>query len=177
MVRAPIKSHTLFIHSFIYFCCIYLFMVFLIMLSATKTAASNSKTITERIGEGSGCCLISGIIQAFSWSECGRFNFQGQSWNCNFLLYSQALAVLGYHFFVNDTSAACFDVRRSSSGRCFYTTVALHCTKSSTCFTFWGKAHGRHWIGSWTGPITGLDIMEKRKIVPVPGIKLRPSSS
>lgn len=140
MVPAPIKIHTLFIHSFIHFHCIYLFMVFLIMLSATRTAASNSTTIIDRIREGSGCCLISGIIQVFSWSECGRFNFQGQSWNCNFLLYSQAVAVLGYHIFVNDTSAASFDLRRSSSGRCFYSTVALHCTKSSTWFTFWGKS-------------------------------------
>jgi hypothetical protein len=110
----------------------------------------------ERIGEGSGCGLISGTIQPFAWGEWGKvqkhqskFNFQEQSWRCNFLLYSQAAGVLSRHFFVNNTSTACFNLIRSSSGRCFYITVALYCIKSSTCFTLWEKAHSSHWTGHY----------------------------
>jgi hypothetical protein len=37
-------------------------------------------------------------------------------------------------------------------------------------------APGIHWIGGWMGPRARLDAMEKRKIVPLPGIQPRPSS-
>jgi hypothetical protein len=39
-------------------------------------------------------------------------------------------------------------------------------------------SHGKRapctqWIGGWVGPRTGLDDMEKRKILPLPGLKFR----
>jgi hypothetical protein len=32
---------------------------------------------------------------------------------------------------------------------------------------------GTHWTGGWVGPRTGLDEVEKRKILPIPGLVLR----
>jgi hypothetical protein len=37
-------------------------------------------------------------------------------------------------------------------------------------------APGTHWLGGWVGPIADLDVMEKRKILPLPGIEPRLSS-
>jgi hypothetical protein len=37
-----------------------------------------------------------------------------------------------------------------------------------------GKSSRTHWIGGWVGPRTGLDDMEKRKFLPLPGLELRP---
>jgi hypothetical protein len=31
-----------------------------------------------------------------------------------------------------------------------------------------------HWIGDWVGPRTGLDDVEKRKLLTVPGLEFRP---
>jgi hypothetical protein len=31
------------------------------------------------------------------------------------------------------------------------------------------RAHGTHWIGGWVGPGAGLDAVEKRKMLPLPG--------
>jgi hypothetical protein len=36
------------------------------------------------------------------------------------------------------------------------------------------RAPGTHWIGGWVGPRTGLDAMQRRKILPSPGLELRP---
>jgi hypothetical protein len=36
---------------------------------------------------------------------------------------------------------------------------------------------GIHWRGSWVGPRTGLDDVERRKIFPLPGLELRPPKS
>jgi hypothetical protein len=33
---------------------------------------------------------------------------------------------------------------------------------------------GTHWIGGWVGPRTGLDDAERKKILPLPGLELRP---
>jgi hypothetical protein len=33
---------------------------------------------------------------------------------------------------------------------------------------------GVHWIGGWVGPRTGLEDMERRKVLPLPGLELRP---
>jgi hypothetical protein len=41
-------------------------------------------------------------------------------------------------------------------------------------FTPGERASGTHWIGSWVGPRTGLEDMEKEKFLPPPGLKLRP---
>jgi hypothetical protein len=30
-----------------------------------------------------------------------------------------------------------------------------------------GKALGTHWIGGWVAPRTGLDVVERRKILPL----------
>jgi hypothetical protein len=37
-------------------------------------------------------------------------------------------------------------------------------------------ASGTHWIGGWVGPKTGLDDMERRKILPLLRFELRPLS-
>jgi hypothetical protein len=33
---------------------------------------------------------------------------------------------------------------------------------------------GTHWIGGWVGPRAGLDDLEKRKFLTLPGLELRP---
>jgi hypothetical protein len=38
-----------------------------------------------------------------------------------------------------------------------------------------GKARGPHWIGGWVSPKAGLDDMQKRKILFLPGIEPRQS--
>jgi hypothetical protein len=43
-------------------------------------------------------------------------------------------------------------------------------------FTPEESAPGTHWIGGWVGPRVRLDSMEKRQILPLPGIEPRPSS-
>jgi hypothetical protein len=45
------------------------------------------------------------------------------------------------------------------------------------CFTPGEIAPGTHWIGGWVALRTGVDAMEKRKILPLPGIEPGPSSS
>jgi hypothetical protein len=35
------------------------------------------------------------------------------------------------------------------------------------------RAPGTHWIGGWVGPIPGLDVVENRKFLPLPGLELR----
>jgi hypothetical protein len=35
------------------------------------------------------------------------------------------------------------------------------------------KTPGTHWIEGWLGPRTGLDDVEKRKFLTLPGLKLR----
>jgi hypothetical protein len=37
-----------------------------------------------------------------------------------------------------------------------------------------GKSPGTHWIGDWVGPRTGLDDVENRKFLTLPGLELRP---
>jgi hypothetical protein len=41
-------------------------------------------------------------------------------------------------------------------------------------FTTEEKAPGTHWIRGWVGPRYGLDEMEKRKFLTLPGLELRP---
>jgi hypothetical protein len=43
-------------------------------------------------------------------------------------------------------------------------------------FTPGEKAPGTHWIGGWVDPRAGLDNVEKRKFLPLPGLELRPLS-
>jgi hypothetical protein len=43
-----------------------------------------------------------------------------------------------------------------------------------TRFTPGEKAPGTHRIGVWVGPRTGLDDLEKRKFLTLPGLELRP---
>jgi hypothetical protein len=43
-------------------------------------------------------------------------------------------------------------------------------------FTPWERAPGTDWIGWWMGPRTGLDEVGGRKILPLPGLGLRPTS-
>jgi hypothetical protein len=38
-------------------------------------------------------------------------------------------------------------------------------------FTPRERAPGAHWIRGWVGPRTGLDVVEKRNILPLPGIQ------
>jgi hypothetical protein len=39
----------------------------------------------------------------------------------------------------------------------------------SGCFKPERKAPGTHWIGGWVGPRTGLDEVERRKFLTLPG--------
>jgi hypothetical protein len=50
---------------------------------------------------------------------------------------------------------------------------------SASCpgrFTLGKRAPGTHWIGGWVDPRTGLDELEKRKFLTLPGLELRPLS-
>jgi hypothetical protein len=40
-------------------------------------------------------------------------------------------------------------------------------------FTPEERAPGTHWIGGWVGPRAGLDDVEKRKFLTLPGLELR----
>jgi hypothetical protein len=41
-------------------------------------------------------------------------------------------------------------------------------------FTPGERSPSTHWIGGWVGPGAGLDDVERRKILPLPGLELRP---
>jgi hypothetical protein len=41
-------------------------------------------------------------------------------------------------------------------------------------FTPGERAPGTHWIGGWVGPRAGLDNVEKRKFLTIPGLEIRP---
>jgi hypothetical protein len=41
-------------------------------------------------------------------------------------------------------------------------------------FTPGERSTSTHWILGWVGPKAGLDDMEKRKLLTLPGLKLRP---
>jgi hypothetical protein len=41
-------------------------------------------------------------------------------------------------------------------------------------FTPWGRGPDTHWIGGWVDPRAGLDDVEKRKFLTLPGLGLRP---
>jgi hypothetical protein len=43
-------------------------------------------------------------------------------------------------------------------------------------FTPGGKVPGTHWIGDWVSLRTGLNYVEKRKFLTLPGLELRPLS-
>jgi hypothetical protein len=42
------------------------------------------------------------------------------------------------------------------------------------CLASGERVPSTHWIGGWVGPIAGLDDMEKRKFLTLPGLELRP---
>jgi hypothetical protein len=43
-------------------------------------------------------------------------------------------------------------------------------------FTLGERAPGTHWIGGWVDARTGLDDLERRKFLTLPGLELRPIS-
>jgi hypothetical protein len=43
-------------------------------------------------------------------------------------------------------------------------------------FTLGERTPGTHWIGGWVNPRGGLDVVERRKILPLLVLKLRPLS-
>jgi hypothetical protein len=45
------------------------------------------------------------------------------------------------------------------------------------CFTPGERGPGTHWLGGWVDPRTGLNEMEKRKFLTLPGLELRPARS
>jgi hypothetical protein len=46
---------------------------------------------------------------------------------------------------------------------------------SRTCrFTRGERATGTHWVGTWVHPRTGLDDVENRNFLTLPGLELRP---
>jgi hypothetical protein len=40
-------------------------------------------------------------------------------------------------------------------------------------FTFGERAPGSHWVGGWVEPRAGLEYLEKRKFLTLPGLELR----
>jgi hypothetical protein len=46
----------------------------------------------------------------------------------------------------------------------------------ASCFTPTESTLGTQWIGGCAGPRVGVDTVEKRNILPLPRIELRPSS-
>jgi hypothetical protein len=42
------------------------------------------------------------------------------------------------------------------------------------CFTPGERASDTHWVRGWVGPNAGLDAVEKRKFLTLPGLELRP---
>jgi hypothetical protein len=42
------------------------------------------------------------------------------------------------------------------------------------CFTSRERAPCSHWIGGWVNPRAGLDEVQKRKFLTLPGLKLQP---
>jgi hypothetical protein len=44
------------------------------------------------------------------------------------------------------------------------------------CFTPRKRNPGTHWIRGWVDPRAGLDDLEKRKLLTLPGLKLQPLS-
>jgi hypothetical protein len=61
----------------------------------------------------------------------------------------------------------------------FVTSARVAGEWSASClghFTLMKRAPGTHWIGGWVGPTTSLDDMKGRKILPLPGLKLQPST-
>jgi hypothetical protein len=53
-------------------------------------------------------------------------------------------------------------------------TLALAGASRPGRFTPGKRDPGTHWIGGWVGPRTGLDDVEKRKFLTLPGPELRP---
>jgi hypothetical protein len=47
-------------------------------------------------------------------------------------------------------------------------------TSRPGCFTPGERAPGTHWIGGWVDLRAGLDYLEKRKLLTLPGLELRP---
>jgi hypothetical protein len=47
-------------------------------------------------------------------------------------------------------------------------------TSRTGCCTPGERAPGTHWIGSWVDPGAGLDDLEKRKLLTLPGLEPRP---
>jgi hypothetical protein len=59
----------------------------------------------------------------------------------------------------------------------FFTLVAAggEWSASRPCrFTPGERAPDAHWIGGWVAPRAGLDDVEKRKFLTIPGLTLRP---
>jgi hypothetical protein len=59
----------------------------------------------------------------------------------------------------------------------FLTSALVGCQWSASHpgqFASGEKAPVTHYIGGWVGPRAGLDDMEKRKFLTLPGLKLRP---
>jgi hypothetical protein len=47
-------------------------------------------------------------------------------------------------------------------------------TSRPSCFTHRERAHTTYWTGGWVDPRAGLDNVEKRKFLTLPGLELRP---
>jgi hypothetical protein len=67
---------------------------------------------------------------------------------------------------------------RSMGGRIYSSTFSWprHYWKWVVSFTPGERAPGTHWIGGWVNPRAGVDYLEKRKFLSLPGLELRPLS-
>jgi hypothetical protein len=43
---------------------------------------------------------------------------------------------------------------------------------AATALPPWERAPGTHWIGGWVNPRAGLDDVDKRKFLTIPGLEL-----
>jgi hypothetical protein len=66
--------------------------------------------------------------------------------------------------------------RRMGESMCRSTfSWSCHKPEVSSCrFTTGGRSPGTHWIGGWLGPRAGLDDVEKRTFLALPGLEFRP---
>jgi hypothetical protein len=56
----------------------------------------------------------------------------------------------------------------------FFTSALAGASASRPCrFTPGERTPGTHWIGGWVGPRAGLDDVENRKFLTLPGLELR----
>jgi hypothetical protein len=55
----------------------------------------------------------------------------------------------------------------------FYKNYVFYNCEQRSLFTTGERVPGTHWIGRWVGPRAGVDDVEKKKLLTLPGLELR----